>query len=78
MIDNSMKNAEPNVEVRENADASINSPKRGMILPFQPLSLAFNHVNYCVDMPAVSQPSSNVCIFNLYIFCFKQSMLSLI
>ncbi|KAM0999991.1 hypothetical protein ACFX2A_006787 [Malus domestica] len=25
--------------------------KRGMVLPFQPLSLAFNHVNYYVDMP---------------------------
>lgn len=28
--------------------------KRGMVLPFQPLSLAFNHENYYVDMPAVS------------------------
>ncbi|KAL2239913.1 UNVERIFIED_CONTAM: Pleiotropic drug resistance protein 2 [Sesamum indicum] len=27
-------------------------PRRGMVLPFQPLSLAFNHVNYYVDMPA--------------------------
>ncbi|GLU19232.1 hypothetical protein SLE2022_354930 [Rubroshorea leprosula] len=26
--------------------------KRGMVLPFQPLSLAFNHMNYYVDMPA--------------------------
>ncbi|KAJ7981129.1 Pleiotropic drug resistance ABC transporter [Quillaja saponaria] len=26
--------------------------KRGMVLPFQPLSLSFNHVNYYVDMPA--------------------------
>ncbi|KAF8009457.1 hypothetical protein BT93_J0447 [Corymbia citriodora subsp. variegata] len=25
--------------------------RRGMVLPFQPLSLAFNHVNYYVDMP---------------------------
>ncbi|KAI6674140.1 hypothetical protein NL676_002046 [Syzygium grande] len=25
--------------------------QRGMVLPFQPLSLAFNHVNYYVDMP---------------------------
>ncbi|KAF3795441.1 ABC transporter G family member 39 [Nymphaea thermarum] len=25
---------------------------RGMVLPFQPLSLAFDHVNYYVDMPA--------------------------
>ena len=29
-------------------------PKKGMVLPFQPLSLAFNHVSYYVDMPAVS------------------------
>ncbi|XP_058209588.1 ABC transporter G family member 39-like isoform X6 [Rhododendron vialii] len=27
------------------------APKKGMVLPFQPLSLAFNHVNYYVDMP---------------------------
>nr|DAD28757.1 TPA_asm: hypothetical protein HUJ06_030225 [Nelumbo nucifera] len=27
------------------------APRRGMVLPFQPLSLAFNHVNYNVDMP---------------------------
>ncbi|KAI4334274.1 hypothetical protein L6164_018984 [Bauhinia variegata] len=26
--------------------------RRGMVLPFQPLSLAFNHVNYYVDIPA--------------------------
>ncbi|KAL5735140.1 hypothetical protein ACOSP7_033001 [Xanthoceras sorbifolium] len=28
------------------------APKKGMVLPFQPLSLAFDHVNYFVDMPA--------------------------
>ncbi|CAN1258316.1 Pleiotropic drug resistance protein 2 [Linum perenne] len=27
------------------------SNRRGMVLPFQPLSLAFSHVNYYVDMP---------------------------
>ncbi|KAB1221288.1 Pleiotropic drug resistance protein 2 [Morella rubra] len=32
--------------------ASDNGPRKGMVLPFQPLSLAFNHVNYYVDMPA--------------------------
>ncbi|XP_040992884.1 pleiotropic drug resistance protein 2-like [Juglans microcarpa x Juglans regia] len=37
-----------------NAQGSTSSvqTKRGMVLPFQPLSLAFNHVNYYVDMPA--------------------------
>lgn len=30
--------------------------KEGMVLPFQPLSLAFNHINYYVDTPSVSPP----------------------
>ncbi|XP_052175461.1 pleiotropic drug resistance protein 2-like [Diospyros lotus] len=32
--------------------AADHAPRRGMVLPFQPLSLAFNHINYYVDMPA--------------------------
>ncbi|KAM5559550.1 pleiotropic drug resistance protein 2 [Rosa sericea] len=32
--------------------SSEHAPTKGMVLPFQPLSLAFNHVNYYVDMPA--------------------------
>ena len=28
--------------------------QKGMILPFEPLSLTFHDVNYYVDMPAVS------------------------
>ncbi|VFQ81308.1 unnamed protein product [Cuscuta campestris] len=28
---------------------------KGMVLPFQPLSLAFNHINYYVDMPPEMQ-----------------------
>lgn len=28
--------------------------KKGMILPFEPLSLTFHDVNYYVDMPSVS------------------------
>lgn len=34
------------------AGASNTESRRGMVLPFEPLSLAFNHVNYYVDMPA--------------------------
>nr|GME17435.1 pleiotropic drug resistance protein 2-like [Ipomoea batatas] len=34
----------------DTTDGSIK--KRGMVLPFQPLSLSFEHVNYYVDMPA--------------------------
>ncbi|KAI3695946.1 hypothetical protein L1987_78952 [Smallanthus sonchifolius] len=33
-------------------DQEIVAKKKGMVLPFQPLSLAFDHVNYYVDMPA--------------------------
>jgi hypothetical protein len=28
--------------------------KRGMVLPFQPLAMAFHHISYAIDMPAVS------------------------
>ncbi|KAI7742385.1 hypothetical protein M8C21_015295, partial [Ambrosia artemisiifolia] len=33
-------------------DQEMTSKKKGMVLPFQPLSLTFDHVNYYVDMPA--------------------------
>nr|GLL36389.1 ABC transporter G family member 39-like isoform X1 [Ipomoea trifida] len=29
-----------------------NGSRKGMVLPFQPLALAFNHINYYVDMPS--------------------------
>lgn len=35
--------------------ATKSESKKGMVLPFKPLSLAFDHVNYYVDMPAVSK-----------------------
>jgi len=35
-------------------NSAVGNTRRGMVLPFQPLSLAFNHINYYVDMPAVS------------------------
>ncbi|XP_030532381.1 pleiotropic drug resistance protein 2 [Rhodamnia argentea] len=43
------------LQVRSSSEIVITSEniqRRGMVLPFQPLSLAFNHVNYYVDMPA--------------------------
>lgn len=44
-----------NTPDNDNLDVKdIATGKRGMVLPFQPLSLAFDHVNYYVDMPAVS------------------------
>lgn len=37
--------------MEDNVSASNMSANRGMVLPFQPLSLVFNHINYYVDMP---------------------------
>lgn len=45
------RNEDSNLEV-----ACGVTPKRGMILPFTPLSLSFDCVNYYVDMPPVSHP----------------------
>ncbi|KAL5155497.1 ABC transporter G family member 39 [Glycine soja] len=39
-------------ESSEMASSLNQEPRRGMVLPFQPLSLAFNHISYYVDMPA--------------------------
>ncbi|KAK9170462.1 hypothetical protein Syun_002602 [Stephania yunnanensis] len=36
---------------KSTVNAAENIIKRGMVLPFQPLSMAFNHMNYYVDMP---------------------------
>ncbi|KAL2345197.1 hypothetical protein Fmac_006482 [Flemingia macrophylla] len=42
------------MEVKSSSEmaSSSNQEPRGMVLPFQPLSLAFNHISYYVDMPA--------------------------
>ena len=44
-----------------NADSSLEvahgvAPKRGMVLPFTPLAMSFDDVNYYVDMPPVIFP----------------------
>ncbi|XP_030453705.1 pleiotropic drug resistance protein 2-like [Syzygium oleosum] len=41
-----------NARANESIVSESTQARRGMVLPFQPLSLAFNHVNYYVDMPA--------------------------
>ncbi|MFS8012317.1 putative ABC-type xenobiotic transporter [Helianthus anomalus] len=44
---------EPNqMHPQTEKEMTSNSKKKGMVLPFKPLSLAFDHVNYYVDMPA--------------------------
>ncbi|GAB4856417.1 hypothetical protein Ancab_014335 [Ancistrocladus abbreviatus] len=48
-------NNDPKKNKPLSAQAVEGAQRRGMVLPFQPLSLAFNHINYYVDMPAVSR-----------------------
>ncbi|KAL6208156.1 hypothetical protein ACLB2K_019107 [Fragaria x ananassa] len=38
-------------EVLENVSANRSSKQRGMILPFQPLSITFSEIRYAIDMP---------------------------
>ncbi|KAJ8452102.1 hypothetical protein Cgig2_016683 [Carnegiea gigantea] len=50
-----MSRSNPN-GLRRNDDSSIEAangvtPKRGMVLPFNPLAMSFDEVNYFVDMP---------------------------
>ncbi|XP_077235595.1 ABC transporter G family member 45-like [Tasmannia lanceolata] len=33
-------------------EETVACPEKGMVLPFQPLTLAFRHINYYVEMPA--------------------------
>ncbi|KAK7244948.1 hypothetical protein RIF29_39777 [Crotalaria pallida] len=40
------------IEGEEIVGSFDQEPRAGIVLPFQPLSLAFNHVSYYVDMPA--------------------------
>ncbi|ONI01101.1 hypothetical protein PRUPE_6G121500 [Prunus persica] len=48
-IDMQVRNAQGSSS--SNVNVASGQAKRGMVMPFQPLSLAFNHVNYYVDMP---------------------------
>lgn len=45
-------------------------PKKGMVLPFQPLTLAFDHVNYYIDMPSVNYFTLFYHLNNLLNMCF--------
>jgi hypothetical protein len=49
-----LRGQSPNTSDRSHMNASVRiTPGRGMILPFEPLSMSFNEINYYVDMPAV-------------------------
>ncbi|CAA2946671.1 ABC transporter G family member 29-like [Olea europaea subsp. europaea] len=47
-----IRNGNNSRELSTNQAAEWISPKRGMILPFRPLSMSFDSVNYYVDMPS--------------------------
>lgn len=42
-----------NMNMNRNSSTGV-APKRGMVLPFTPLAMSFDDVNYYVDMPPVS------------------------
>nr|QVT92374.1 ABC transporter [Salvia miltiorrhiza] len=55
LSDGSSTSAAPVVEGKEMIARNsfpMDGSRKGMVLPFTPLSLAFHHVNYYVDMPA--------------------------
>ncbi|CAD6230064.1 unnamed protein product [Miscanthus lutarioriparius] len=50
-----LRGQSPNTSDRSHMNASIRiHPRRGMILPFEPLSMSFSEINYYVDMPAIT------------------------
>jgi len=55
--------------------ADTATTKRGMVLPFRPLSLAFDRVNYYISMPAVSSAHSTFILiissYNAIQHCFS-------
>lgn len=50
---NSHRARDDELGVDEESMAGDSRVKRGMILPFEPLSISFDDVSYYVDMPAV-------------------------
>lgn len=54
-----------------NNNSDRSTLKGGMVLPFQPLSLSFNHINYFVDTPSVSH-SFNLVLLSLFLFRISQ------
>ena len=53
-----------------NADSTLEAatgvaPKKGMVLPFTPLAMSFDNVNYYVDMPPVRTHSKIFLVFSI-------------
>jgi len=58
--------AEKNSRESSTPEEDTLTTNKGMVLPFTPLSLAFDHVNYYINMPTVSSTysSQNLIISN--------------
>lgn len=41
-------------EIISASNSDLNQNQKGMVLPFSPLSVAFDNMRYSVDMPAVN------------------------
>ena len=66
--ESSLRIAAELLEVDFRHDNAIHEPEnaaaqKGMILPFRQLSMAFENINYYVDMPTVSYVNSGTYIF---------------
>ena len=75
-LDADIDMAEKNTRESSIPKAGTATTKRGMVLPFKPLSLAFDHVNYYVNMPTVNSTHSSPnlttfkCYFSIVFRCF--------
>lgn len=56
----SKENAEEN-RAENDFESKITYVKRGMVLPFTPLTMSFDNVNYYVDMPKV-RPNTQIIV----------------
>lgn len=68
IVDNDSDNVSKttrNADSEHNSIARIapNQSRQGMVLSFQPISLAFSNVNYYVNMPAVSHIQQFIYIY---------------
>lgn len=71
-----LRGRSPNTSGRSYMKAARNGPGKGMVLPFEPLSMSFSEINYYVDMPAVC-----ICVLSFFFlklhFCVIGSSLLL-
>lgn len=62
--------------ISRQVDIEVNENKKGMVLPFAPLSITFDNVRYSVDMPKVVQHTIAALIFsNKYFFLRKEFLI---